>query len=798
MDISKGPQRVLNAREATILVALGILYFAVAKLGLALAVQAPQISAVWPATGLAIAAVYRLGIRALGPILVAAIAANATADEPLWVATGIGIGNTLEAWLGGVIIGRLAARDEGNIVRRALAVLLAAVIAPLVSATAGVTFLISGGMQPAAQFVELWRVWWVGDALGALVLVPALGFMNSSGFARDRHVIEFAALLVVSACLCGAVFYQSTKLPFTEYIVFPFVVWAAMRLGVAATAFIVAACDAIAIFATYHGFGPFAGLGAESGLVHLQVFIAVAAATALLLAAVAEQRRNAEEQARAHAQELETLMDAVPAAVWIATDPACKSIVGNRHGAALLRMTPGSNLSKSADEASRPQHFRLYRDGVELNSDELPVQRAARENREILDFEEELVFSDGTKRFLLGNAIPLRLHDGSVRGAVGAFLDITRQRESEEALREADRRKNEFLAMLAHELRNPVGAISNAAELLSVGRGAESAAFARDVIRRQVSHLRDLLDDLLDVGKVITGKMFLKKDVVDLAEVANSAVATLRTAGGNTNHELQVQCESVFVHADRTRMEQIVINLVANALAYTPQPGTVQISVRRDGDSAVLTVRDTGVGLSPEDLEHVFELFYQAKSEPHGLRGLGIGLTLVKRLVEMHSGTVAATSEGPNKGSQFTVRLPAVPSPRTDLRTEGRTQRSPGQRTVLIIEDNDDARSSLTRLLEAEGYSVQAAADGRSGLEHALRFRPEIALIDIGLPQMDGYEVARTLRLQHHSTFLIALTGFGQPEDKTMASDAGFDAHFTKPADLDKLRELMAAARVQG
>jgi CheY-like chemotaxis protein/anti-sigma regulatory factor (Ser/Thr protein kinase) len=284
---------------------------------------------------------------------------------------------------------------------------------------------------------------------------------------------------------------------------------------------------------------------------------------------------------------------------------------------------------------------------------------------------------------------------------------------------------------------------------------------------------------------------------VDLAEVTNSAVATLRAAGATTGHELRTQCESVFVHADRTRIEQIVINLVSNALAYTPQGGDVQVIVRPDADSALLTVCDTGVGLSAQDLEHVFELFYQASGEPHGKRGLGIGLTLVQRLVELHAGSVTAASEGPNKGSQFTVRLPAVTSPKADCSIEDSSDEPPELRTVLIIEDNDDARCSLARLLEAEGYSVCAAPDGRSGLEHALRLRPQIALIDIGLPHMDGYEVARALRLQHCPTYLIALSGYGQTEDKTRASEAGFDAHFTKPTNLDKLREMMAGAKVR-
>jgi signal transduction histidine kinase/FixJ family two-component response regulator len=648
----------LTPKDAALMVGLAIVYFAAAKLGLALAVQAPQISAVWPPTGIAIAAAFKWGFRALPAVFAGAFAANATADEPLWVAAGIATGNTLEAWVGAYIMASAAAHINGNRIREALALLGAAVVAPIISASFGVAFLVAGGVQPASQLVALWRVWWVGDALGALLLIPLLSTWAQT-LAHHRKLLELAALLMVSALVCTAVFYQRAEPVFSEYIVFPFVIWAAMRLSVPATALVVILCDAIAIAATYFGFGPFADLGPERGLLHLQAFIAVAAITGLLLASLAEQRRRAEE-----------------------------------------------------------------------------------------------------------------------------------------ALRQADRRKDEFLAMLAHELRNPLAAISNAAQLLAVDKAdAANLVFARSVIARQTTHLARLLDDLLDVGRAINGRIHLTKDVMDLAVAVKSAVSTLETAGSTSRHDLTFDVESVYIAADRARIEQIVINLVSNALTYTPAGGHVHVAVRREGDYAVLIVTDNGIGLTADDRYHVFDLFYQTKRELNRKGGLGVGLTLVRRLVELHNGSVAAASDGAGKGAEFTVRLPVVEKQHAEVPIEQpQAEQRSEPRSVLVIEDNDDARISLTQLLALEGHTVHEAADGRSGLERAIHLQPDIALIDIGLPQMDGYEVARALRLQQSRSFLIALTGYGQSEDVRRAREAGFDAHLIKPADMEKVREAIAGA----
>lgn len=378
--------------------------------------------------------------------------------------------------------------------------------------------------------------------------------------------------------------------------------------------------------------------------------------------------------------------------------------------------------------------------------------------------------------------------------------DLLRREQSARAAAEAaNRSKDEFLAMLGHELRNPLSAISNAASLLESGRADPSiASRAREIIARQVSHLTRLTDDLLDAGRALMGKIVLRPQPLDLAALARQSLATLAASGRTARHRVVEELESVWVVADAIRLEQVVSNLVVNAVKYTPAGGTVRVSVKREGAEAVLCVADTGIGLTRELAERVFELFVQGDRElDRSQGGLGIGLTLVRRLAEMHGGSASVQSDGPDKGSEFTVRLPATEprAPAPPVPVPARASPSPA-RSILLIEDNDDARETLRILLEMAGHRVETANDGAAGLERALAMQPDVALVDVGLPKMDGYEVARRLRAAPgvRQPFLVALTGYGLPEDRQRAFDAGFDAHVVKPVDNDTLAQVLATS----
>ncbi|HZR70269.1 MAG TPA: ATP-binding protein [Burkholderiales bacterium] len=369
------------------------------------------------------------------------------------------------------------------------------------------------------------------------------------------------------------------------------------------------------------------------------------------------------------------------------------------------------------------------------------------------------------------------------------------EKEARSAAEAANRSKDEFLAMLGHELRNPLGAVSNAAQVLDrEGARPEQIAFARGVIARQTQHLARLIDDLLDVGRVITGKIYLQRERMDLSAAVRGTLDAFHASGRFAGHRATFDLDPVWIDGDRTRIEQVATNLVSNALAYTPAGGSIRVSARREGGDAVLEVADDGIGMAPEELKRVFDLFYQGKSELHRKGGLGLGLTLVHRLVELHGGFVTARSDGPGRGATFTVRLPAAEAPAPDEEPPAPAA-STRPLDILIVEDNADARVSLQIVLEAEGHTVHTAADGKAGLDAFERIVPDVALIDIGLPGIDGYELARAIRARHAGPMLVALTGYGQPEDTERAAQAGFDAHLVKPADLAKLRTLLARRR---
>jgi signal transduction histidine kinase/ActR/RegA family two-component response regulator len=379
---------------------------------------------------------------------------------------------------------------------------------------------------------------------------------------------------------------------------------------------------------------------------------------------------------------------------------------------------------------------------------------------------------------------------------VAARRELQRSLEHREReLAESNRRKDEFLAMLSHELRNPLGAISSAVGLLGeAGSGDDRVIRAQAVIGRQVSHLVRLVDDLLDVSRLQAGKIALALQPTDLKAIAEQALLGLAQAGRAGAHKITIEAQPAPVMGDPARLEQVITNVLDNALKYTPDGGRIDVRVGREGQRAVVRVRDTGIGVAADRLPHIFDMFVQVDQPVDRSRGgLGLGLALVRQLVDLHGGSVRAVSEGPGAGTEIVVDLPlrlsVVPERKP---AAGPALRGP-KRRIVLVEDHADARESLRLLLEAWGHEVHDAADGVSGCELVLALKPDVALVDIGLPGMDGYQVARAIRAHPggQSIRLVALTGYGKQQDRGRAEEAGFDTHLVKPVQGPALlREL--------
>jgi CheY-like chemotaxis protein len=373
---------------------------------------------------------------------------------------------------------------------------------------------------------------------------------------------------------------------------------------------------------------------------------------------------------------------------------------------------------------------------------------------------------------------------------------LARAHAARDEAESANRAKDEFLAMLGHELRNPLGAISNALYVLElVGSQTAPAVQARQVIGRGLEHLTRMVDDLLDVARVTRGTVVLDRRPVNLAETVTQSLSALSASGRTARHQITVDVEPAWVDADPVRVQQIVTNLIVNAIKYTPADGTIHVTVGAPDDSAVVKVADSGIGISAAMLPRVFEPFAQGdRTLERSPGGLGIGLTLARRLVEAHGGTIEAESDGAGRGSAFTVRLPRLTTPQEP---EAVVREGPAPRRILLVEDSQDARDMLRMYLAQLGHQVYEAADGPSAVEAALRVLPDVALIDIGLPGVDGYEVARRIRgtPDGRHLYLVAVTGYGQPKDRDQALAAGFDDYLVKPFDRDRLATLLAATR---
>lgn len=375
---------------------------------------------------------------------------------------------------------------------------------------------------------------------------------------------------------------------------------------------------------------------------------------------------------------------------------------------------------------------------------------------------------------------------------------LERERAARAEADAASRAKDEFLAILSHELRNPLAAISTAAAVLDTGaRGGDHAAPLVASIRRQSQHLARLIDDLLDIGRMTANKLILRKEPVELGDAVRRCVDVLATTRGLPNGRIELALASVWIDADPVRIAQIVENLIGNALKHTPVGKRIRVAVRDLGAVAELCVEDEGLGIRRELLPHVFEPFTQGhQGLDRSAGGLGLGLTLARRLTELHDGTIEARSGGADRGSAFIVRFPSR-TPPVAAPVAGASEARSGARPhrLLIVEDNVDARQTLRALLEALGHEVHEAGDGEAGVALALELRPDLVFVDIGLPRVDGYEVARRLRAEKLTSRLVALTGYGRDVDLQCAKDAGFDSHLLKPASLEQLKSAIAAVR---
>jgi PAS domain S-box-containing protein len=501
-----------------------------------------------------------------------------------------------------------------------------------------------------------------------------------------------------------------------------------------------------------------------------------------------------EEEAAAAVRDAEQrhrqVLDAIPQLIW-SCDPSGRCDYISRQWAHYTGIPAEDQLGYGWLERLHPD-------------DRAPTMEAwsrCVDEGELFDTRFRIQAEDGSYRWFRTRAVPMRDAAGDIVKWFGTNTDVDDQIRAESALLEADRRKNEFLAVLSHELRNPLAPIKNSLFVLErAAAGGEQARQARAIIDRQVSQLASLVDDLLDVTRITRNKIHLQRQRLELGAVVRRTLEDHRSLFDERDVAVDLEeCrQSLFVHADATRLAQVVGNLLQNAAKFTPAGGRARIAVAEEDGQATVRVSDTGIGMRPETLDRLFEPFVQADTDLDRSRGgLGLGLALVKGLVELHGGTVLAQSAGLGRGAEFVVRLPLTAAPQVALIATATPDVS--RRRVLVIEDNRDAASSLRDALELAGHEVAVAADGREGMVRARELRPDLVLCDIGLPEMDGYDVARALRSDPETAELrlVALSGYALPEDVQRAHDAGFDAHLAKPPDLARVAELLAEAKAR-
>jgi signal transduction histidine kinase/integral membrane sensor domain MASE1/ActR/RegA family two-component response regulator len=810
-------------------------YVLAGKLGLAFASVHVSATPVWPPAGIALGALLLFGTRVWPAVFLGAFIVNVTTAGSAATSLGIATGNTLEALLGAYLVRRFAggaaAFERAQDIFKLAA--LAAVGSTALGATIGLASLVLTGYAAWTDAGSIWLTWWLGDASGILLVTPliVLWGCRTSDDALVRRPLEAVALFTVVVAsgllVFGGVLPEGWRQLPTAFVTIPPLLWAAYRFGPRTTSTALGVLAAVAVGGTLNGSGPFAPYPPAESLPLVQAFLAMMALTALPLAAVVSERRRADDRNRVLADiarsisaslDIDTVLQRIAdgaralcesdtAAIFLRDERSDAMVPRYRVGPWLaaydaFRIRAGEGLGGLAMQSRRPLRTSSYPTDPRVHASMRAI--AAQTGTVALMVVPILIAEHVVGLLYLSNRSAREFGDDdeavSVRLAEQAAIAIrnaqlfAREGAARAEAEAANRSKDEFLAMLSHELRNPLGAISSAVHVLERVADPGLAARARAIIARQAQHLGRLVDDLLDVSRATTGKISLQHDVVDLAGVVERAAAGLTARHTAGTHDISLAVPPVRVLGDAVRLEQVVSNLLDNALKYTPPGGRVAVTVRDEDGAAVLTVDDNGVGIAPDLLPHVFDLFVQAdRSLDRAAGGLGIGLTLVRQIVELHGGTVEAASAGVGRGSRFTVRLPPTtaspPAPAAVPPPAGSPQR------ILVVEDNDDARDMLCQLVRLLGHEPHQAVDGVGAVEAALRLLPDLTLVDIGLPGVDGYEVARRIRNepQGRRLRLVALTGYGRREDRERALAAGFEDHLVKPVDPARLASLLPA-----
>jgi PAS domain S-box-containing protein len=827
MPTTEPPRGRQAVRALVALVGLTALYFVSGRMGLRLDSVGGVATLIWPPSGLSLVALLVLGRRLWPAVALGALLVNLDAGIPWPAALGIATGNTLEALLGTTLLRSATGHSVGFDRKLDVLCLLAAALgASLLGATIGVGSAVAGGVLTQDEAAVAWTAWWLGDSLGILLLAPLiLVWRNSRHTSLTRRPIETGLLGVTLVGVCYMLFMEPlvpgglAYFLFRPWIVFPLLMWAAVRFGTRGAVISLVSVEAIALWGTLTGTGPFALRDVTGSLIIQQCYmIAVAVATLLLSATTSEQKRIAAE--------LETEREQLEQRVASRTEEL------RRTNAELKSQTDWLTLALDASQ-SGAWEWHVQSDTIDWSPDIMrtsgiaahaydgrfssylsvihPDDRgdveaamaAALEGKQDYEAEYRAFRSDGSVIWRLARGKVRRNADGTAASVYGVCMDITRVKQAERRLQEEDRRKDQFIAMLSHELRNPLAPVARGLELLTprVAKDLEGAKLVT-LMGRQLRHLKRLVDDILDVSRIAGGKISLKREPVSLASVLTLSIDATTPILAARRQSLSVElgdAAEITVAADEQRLAQVFNNLLVNASKFSPDGAFVSLTVSRSGADVKVAVQDSGSGIDPDLLPRVFDTFVQgdqALDRPQG--GLGLGLAIARELVAMHGGTIAAASGGAGKGSCFTVTLPTTaakpavlpqrPSPLTPF------GKGEAKLRILVVDDNVDAAECLAMTFDLWGHQVKVAHDGRNALTTASSFHPDVVFLDIGLPGMDGYAVAQALRESDpgRTTRLIALTGYGRVEDREQAEKAGFDMHIVKPAETSELRRVLA------